>query len=485
MKTILHTITRYMAMLAVAFGTVSCLDKYPETSIPEKEAMKTFADAEQHLLGIYANLMSSSLYSGLLTLLPDIQSDLVQAVKGNSNTYGNFWLWNIRPTDLELEAVYAQLYTVIGCCNFYLDRIDEVVAKETSDTNLEILEQYTGEVYAIRALCYSELIKCFCKAYDPATAAQEQGVVLRTKYFEAEPVRRASLYDSYQFVVDDLIRAEERLEDAEETPNNYYMSQAAVQAIRARVALYMQDWGTAIAYSSKLIDDKQDTFQLASFQDTAPDGAPTFEYMWAYDMGPEVIWRIGFTSTSYGGALGTVFLNFNRDYTYFYPDYIPSQWVLDAYDDNDMRSTYFADSESGITIGYPSGMDYPPARQILRQPRHLHPDERLPRVDAQAAASGRAIPDPRRGLLPPAQPERRTGTEGPRDPAQDALRLGRLDQPYGQLGHRREDLLRRARPRALHGGLPPAGPQALGPGIRTHGPVLHPGGGQRPEGRGR
>lgn len=237
-------------------------------------------------------------YSGLLTLLPDIQCDLVLAVKGNSNTYGNFWLWNIRPTDLELEAVYAQLYTVIGGCNFYLDRIDEVMANETSDTNLETLEQYTGEVYAIRALCYSELIKCFCKAYDPATAAQEQGVVLRTKYFEAEPVRRASLYDSYKFVVEDLIRAEERLDDEEDAQSNYYMSEAAVQAIRARVALYMQDWETAITYSSKLIDDKQDTFQLASYQETAPDGAPMFDYMWAYDMSPEVIWRIGFTSTS-------------------------------------------------------------------------------------------------------------------------------------------------------------------------------------------
>ena len=141
MKTILHTITRYLAMLAVVFGTVSCLDKYPETSIPEKEAMKTFADAEQHLIGIYANLMSSSLYSGLLTLLPDIQSDLVQAVKGNSNTYGNFWLWNIRPTDLELEAVYAQLYTVIGGCNFYLDRIDEVRAQEGTTLIADLLRR--------------------------------------------------------------------------------------------------------------------------------------------------------------------------------------------------------------------------------------------------------------------------------------------------------------------------------------------------------
>ena len=55
--------------------------------------------------------------------------------------------------------------------------------------------------------------------------------------------------------------------------------------------------------------------------------------MWAYDLGYEVIWRIGFTDTSYGGALGTVFLNFNKDYTYFYPDYIPGQAALDLYDD--------------------------------------------------------------------------------------------------------------------------------------------------------
>ena len=203
-----------LVALTALVGATSCLDKYPDSAIPEKDAMQTFADAEQHLIGIYGHLMNSALYSGYLTLLPDIQCDLAYAVEGNSNTYGDFWLWKIRPTDLLIQDVYAQLYAVIGACNFYLDRIDAVMARETSDANLETLDQYTGEVYAIRALCYSELLKCFCEAYDPATAEQQQGVVLRTKYFEKEPVRRASLYDSYKFVLDDLTRADELLDDA-------------------------------------------------------------------------------------------------------------------------------------------------------------------------------------------------------------------------------------------------------------------------------
>lgn len=152
----LRNIKFYLSAFAILVSTTSCLDKYPGSSIPEKEAMRTFADAEQTLTGIYASLKSNALYSGYLTLLPDIQADLVYAVEGNTNTYGSFWRWDIRPTDLQLEAVYAALYKVIGNCNFYLDRIDEVMANEISDTNIEKLEQYTGEVYAVRALCYTE-----------------------------------------------------------------------------------------------------------------------------------------------------------------------------------------------------------------------------------------------------------------------------------------------------------------------------------------
>ena len=363
MKNIFANIIKYsVAVLAVSTAAVSCLDKYPSSAIPEDKAMQTLNDADQHVNGIYASLKSPYLHSGTLTLLPDIQADMVYAVEGNTNTYGNFWRWQIRSTDSEIEAVYGSLYAVIGNCNFYLDRVDGVMEKLTDDDDIELLELLTGEVYAIRALCYSELLKCYCKAYDPATADSTPGVVLRTKYFESEPIVRASLKDSYQFVLDDLARAESKLsdDDGDNPASSAFMTLSAAHSLHARMALYMQDWESAIEYSSKVIDRKN-CYELASVRDSStPDGASWFDYMWAYDASYEIIWRIGFTATSYGGALGQVFLNFTSDYTYFYPDYVPGQSVLNSFEAGDERDdAYFAGSSSGIVIGYSNGMNWP------------------------------------------------------------------------------------------------------------------------------
>ena len=371
MKKILN-IMKYAAVSAVVCVTaVSCLEKYPGSAIPVEESMQTFADAEQHLIGIYSSLKSSNLYSGSLTLLPDIQADLAMAVLTNNNPHPDIWEWNIRPTNEEIEGVYGGLYSVIGNCNFYLDKIGEVMAAETDDDNLELLDTYTGEVYAIRALCYSELIKCFCEAYpasdadgnnpDDEAAKNMLGVVLRTKYSEPEPVRRASLYDSYQQVLSDLTRAEELLDDGDDDPtvnegdvyDNYYISLAAVYAIRARVALYMRDWRSAVTYSTYVIENP--AFSLSGTETNPTTGYTGFDSLWYFDTGNEIIWRIGFTPTSAGGALGTDFLNYTRDYTYLYPDFVPAEWVINLYSTNDIRYlAYFADSsvEGFPTIGY-------------------------------------------------------------------------------------------------------------------------------------
>ena len=354
MKYTYNIIIKAAAVIVAAFALSSCLEKNPQDYIVDTEAMTSLNGAEQIVTGIYTAYMSSGLYSGYLTLLPDIQSDLVMAVEGNSNTYGEIYQWTFRPTNREIESIYAGLYTVIGRCNFYLDQVDALRAKLSSDADIQTLDQYTGEVYCARGLAYSELIKCFCEAYDENK--EQLGVVLRTSYFNEEPVTRASLKDSYARVIEDLEKAEEMLDKNNSYYDSPYFTQAAAQAVRARVALYMGDWQTAVDYSTKLISNTE-RFELALAAYTVTsDGMNEVDYLWHYDSGYENIWRIGYTQTSYGGALGQVFLNFNNDYTYYYPDFVPAQSALKLYGSNDARyKAYFAE----LSTGYSHQLSWP------------------------------------------------------------------------------------------------------------------------------
>ena len=366
MKYTYNIITKAAAVIVAAFALSSCLEKNPQDYIVDTEAMTSLNGAEQIVTGIYTAYMSSGLYSGYLTLLPDIQSDLVMAVEGNSNTYGEIYQWTFRPTNREIESIYAGLYTVIGRCNFYLDQVDKLRSKLSSDIDIQTLDQYTGEVYCARGLAYAELIKCFCEAYDENK--EQLGVVLRTSYFNAEPVKRASLKESYARVIEDLEKAEELLDGDNSYYDAAYFTQAAAQAIRARVALYMGDWQTAVDYSTKLISNTERfELSLASYTVTS-DGMNEVDYLWHYDSGYEVIWRIGYTSTSYGGALGQNFLSFNNDYTYYYPDYVPAQSALSLYKSGDARyNAYFAELSTGYShqLSWPLLIKYYGNRELL------------------------------------------------------------------------------------------------------------------------
>ena len=366
MKYTYNIIIKAAAVVAAVFAMTSCLEKYPQDYIVDEEAMTSLNGAEQIVTGIYTAYMSSGLYSGYLTLIPDIQSDLVMAVEGNSNTYGEIYQWTFRPTNREIESIYAGLYTVIGRCNFYLDQVEELRSQLQSDSDIKTIDQYTGEVYCARGLAYSELIKCFCEAYDPNK--DQLGVVLRTSYFKEEPVERASLKDSYKRVIEDLEKAEEMLDEDYNEYDSPYFTKAAAQAVRARVALYMGDWQKAVDYSTKLISNtEQFDLSLASYTVTS-DGMNEVDYLWHYDSGYEVIWRIGYTSTSYGGALGQNFLSFNNDYTYYYPDYVPAQSALNLYTSGDARyDAYFAELSTGYShqLTWPLLIKYYGNRELL------------------------------------------------------------------------------------------------------------------------
>ncbi len=352
----------YMFMMFVLLCTTSCLDKYPENAVLEDRAITTVDEADQAVIGIYSSFLSSSLYSGYLTLMPDIQSDLVYAVNGYSNNMGDIWRWNILATNGQIEAVYGSLYSVIGRCNFLLDNAAKLIPTLVDDEDVDHLETLCGEAYFARALAYSELIKLFCEDYkNDDDAKNKLGVVIRTSYYNEQPIVRSSLYDSYRQVLSDLDFAAKYLaldEDYDPAYDGYlynystFFNEYTVYALRARVALYMRDYAEAVKYSSKVIDSKM--YSLSSVNSEYSAGVSYYDLMWQNDLSTEVIWKVGFTASDHGGALGSIF--FNYDYSSYKPDYVPAQWVLDLYAASDGRYNAFF---RNATTGYSHGLTWP------------------------------------------------------------------------------------------------------------------------------
>lgn len=339
-----------MTVLSACMLT-ACLDKEPDNAIIDTGMVESVQDADQLVIGIYSAFKSSALYSGYLTLLPDIQADLVYAVEGFQNIYGDAWRWELLATSSELEAVYGSLYGVIGRCNFFFENIVGLEQNLTDDALLDKLQSLKGEAHFARALAYSELIKCFCKSYEPQTADSELGVVLISSYYHPERMIRASLKDSYDFVLADLEKAAEMVR-LDETNNAPYFTRAAVDALKARVYLYMQDWENARDCATKVIDSEY--LALSSARNKYDKDHTYYQYMWKYDNASEIIWKIGFTPTSYGGALGKVFLNY--DHVSYKPDYVPSNKMLALYGETDLRAASFFSTK---TTGYAHGLTCP------------------------------------------------------------------------------------------------------------------------------
>lgn len=352
----LSRLKNIVLLAALSLSTVSCLDKYPEDSIPEGDAVNTAKDVDQLVIGLYASFKSSYLYSGQLTLLPDIQADLVYAVDGYTNIYGDVWRWNILTDNSDIEGVYGSLNEVVGNANFILEGIAKI-EKTVSDADYDKLQSYKGEALFARALANAELIKLFCPSYKAAEADKQLGIVISKSYSQSPELKRASLKDSYAFVLDDLNKARELLkidEDDNSTVYNLpYFSEYTADALLARTYLYMGDWANAVKYSSEVINSGK--FALASVSQMYNSSTSYFRYMWQYGDSPETIWKVGFTTTSYGGALGSAFFNAVPPSNYK-PDYVPAQWALNLYSSEDLRySTYF----QSVQTSYDSHFTWP------------------------------------------------------------------------------------------------------------------------------
>ena len=326
-------IASFIILLLLAAGAYSCdMDKQPRNQLPRE--IQSVSDANSISVGLYSKL--KGLTTGAYYNLTDFQTDLFHATATFGNFRGVYYQWSFQTTDADMETMWYGWYNAIAQANYLIEGIDEL-RKTLTLTEVEeaALDDMYGSAHWIRAYSYYNLAIIWCDDYNPSTAASTLGLMLATEYDPSSDVStylpRSPLSETFKRITDDLDIANTYIE---ETANEIYISKDAIAALKARVALYMRDWPTAISQATSLINS--DRYALISDQED-------FDDMWENDNGDEIIFKAEIVSSNDGGnSTGLYFIYNQNNGPQSEPQYIPEQWVLDLYDPTDIRfNSYF------------------------------------------------------------------------------------------------------------------------------------------------
>lgn len=323
------------AVLSLALAGCD-MNKQPFSSINPENALQSMADAQKLHNFVYANFRGMT--SGAYVYAGDFSTDLFHASIGFGNNGGDMYTWSQNASNDNASGVWSGLYNAIANNNFFLQSIDKYVSSHTGDNvlpeeDLAQLNIYKGEAYFSRAYAYFILAAYFCQDYDASIAETAYGVPLVTVYKPSSDYSsypgRSSLAETFELINADLDSAEKYITTAPEVGAKYFTSDA-VKAFRARVALYMDDYPTAIQYAEPLVNSGMYPF--------AAD-AQAYNNLWLNDSGVECIMQVYAdinelpSSSSYG------YVSYDSTNDRYSPMYIPTADMISLYDANDIRLT--------------------------------------------------------------------------------------------------------------------------------------------------
>lgn len=340
---------------ALAIGATACnMELRPYSVIDPDNALETYQDAENLANGFNSQIRALS--AGSIIYNPELQADIFHAVADFGNRGGTMYRWEFTASEAIFESVFGACYSAIGNCNYFLEKANNIFERVATDPDfaetwsaeeLKLLRGHMSEAYFVKAYAYSILVDRFCPAYDPETADDENTGIPIVDVYNPTPDKstypgRATLKDSYHEIYDDLDSAEAHISNLRNpSAGSNFITADAVHALRARVALYRQDYATAIEEATALIGPGHNTYGLTS-------GESNLTRLWLNDTQPrEVILQCYAAKPNElpaSNCYGYIGYNYNLDL--YAPDYVPEQWLVDLYSDDDYRKAVYFDRQS-------------------------------------------------------------------------------------------------------------------------------------------
>ncbi|WP_065219208.1 MULTISPECIES: RagB/SusD family nutrient uptake outer membrane protein [Butyricimonas] len=189
------------------------------------------------------------------------------------------------------KKVWESFYNLILGTNAALDYINEVSGTEEEKAYVK------AQALALRAFYYFQLVNLFGEPYTYNKDAL--GVPLKlTSALSSGYDKRKKVGEVYEQIIKDLDNAERcfaEVSAAKQFSPDYRISLPAVQLLKSRVYLYMNNLDKAAEYAKKVINGWNfELYDLCTLSDVSMSAA-SYPYYVTYD-NPETIWAFGKTN---------------------------------------------------------------------------------------------------------------------------------------------------------------------------------------------
>lgn len=327
--------TKITLILLGLFLVASCdglLDTEPADAVDPAIAQENIQGIEAILTSVYNRLQSEWRFGREVTLGPDVLADNTDQHPTTSGRYDGMAV-NSQGSHI---TFWNTAYLTINEVNYVISGAEEIegVPQATRD-------RLRGEGLFQRGHAYFDLARNY--GYEPGREVDgfTESVIIRTSptrdLADADLKARSSNTEVYNQALADLEEAAELLSDDDR--GVYYANYAAANALLARIHLYLENWDEAIDYADEAIDasglqllDTEEAFMDNPFDQSPPNAESIYEI------------NIDPVEESLGSNIGLCPYTNPRHWH----DVIPSQNLLDIFDEDDYRSHLFAEADDGF-----------------------------------------------------------------------------------------------------------------------------------------
>lgn len=339
-----YTIKASILALVLALSGGCDMVRMPKGSMPSENALESTSDLINWKNAQMVRLRD--MQGGIYTIVQDLQADQITVTSQQSNHYSGSIAWNTVTTgDYDRADVYIGYYQALDNANYVLTRADKITPTKGKEA---AHNEALGTFHFMRAFCYANLALRYGTPYKAESAKTDLCVPLYLASEHLARPGRATNEQVYNQILNvDLPKARELLKGIDGKPMSEDITLDACDALEARIRLYMSDWSGALASAKKLIESGR--YPLVKPEQKS------FVDMWLHDTSTEVI-LTSFVSrpdettwmNPYFGA-STDANRKDKSKGVNKPSYLPAQWVVDMYGDNDLRkNVYFEKQECNI-----------------------------------------------------------------------------------------------------------------------------------------